>query len=143
MSWREIPGSFLESGDDEGRTWDEITDRRSVTESDDDDDYNSEDVTEDITLPSRETVRPNWDPYGDARRELALALADDERLHWRLWVGEDRSQTEIAARIGISQPAVQKREKVLRAKANAIWQPRFGQDYPFPPRKRGPKPGRL
>jgi hypothetical protein len=61
---------------------------------------------------------------------LQEQLTEPEWQHFE-WLVAGRPQAEIAAALGISQPAVTKRERKLRSRANDIAMEATGREYPF------------
>lgn len=64
---------------------------------------------------------------------LRRSLSDDELQHFRWLVETQLDQREVAARLGIKQAAVSKRETKLRAHVDAIYQAAFERSYPWMP----------
>jgi DNA-binding CsgD family transcriptional regulator len=58
-------------------------------------------------------------------------LSADERQLWQWLMVEPRRQQDIAAELGLSQQAVAKRERKLRAKVDEL----YGKPYPWVPRQ--------
>jgi hypothetical protein len=88
-------------------------------------------------LVEQAAVKPRSDPLADFRAALETALSEDEHALLEA-VRREEPQASIAARLGISQGAVSKREAHLRMKVNPIYRRLFGTDYSIIDRSRIP-----
>jgi len=75
-------------------------------------------------VPSRRSLSPG--------EILRPHLTDGEFQHWE-WLDQGVIQVEVARRLGITQVAVSKREKKLRARIDVIYIGRTGRPYHWTP----------
>lgn len=80
----------------------------------------------DIATLLRPAPRP---PASHYRKALAEHLTAAELVHLG-WIEHGDTQHDIAVRLGISQPAVAKRERALIAKVDAVHRKIIGSPYP-------------
>lgn len=80
-----------------------------------------------LPVATAHPVRPA-DPFTEA---LRAKLTPAQLVHWR-WIEQGRKQALVAEELGISQPAVVKRERLVRAKVDALYQEINGRPYPWP-----------
>ena len=97
-------------------------------------------LVEPAPTAARSGARPS--PFEEFKRALADELTDDERELLEA-IRREEPQASIAARLGLSQGAVSKREERLRRKVNPIHRRLLGGDYSMLERSRIPgRPGR-
>ena len=120
-SWVDLPAR---DDDDDIRDNDE-EDEHPADELRDtwDNDPWDDEARDDGVIRPRHVPRP--DPFGEA---LRAELTPDELRHYS-WLS--RRQVDISHDLGISQPAVAKRERLLIAKLNEIHQRVHGRPYPY------------
>lgn len=80
-----------------------------------------------LPVATAHPVRPA-DPFTEA---LRAKLTPAQLVHWR-WIEQGRKQAPIAKELGISQPAVAKRERQVRTSVDELYQEIYGKPYPWP-----------
>jgi len=119
-SWVDLPARDDDDDDDDEELhdpWDDDDDDAR------DNDPRDDEARDDGVIRPRHVPRP--DPFGEA---LRAELTPDELRHYS-WLS--RRQVDISHDLGISQPAVAKRERLLIAKLNKIHQRVHGRPYPY------------